>query len=279
MAADKTIQDESFNKEEWIERKRKDRENAFQMIDDAIAELSDPNLFMQYLDVQSHFDRYSVNNALLVAYQMPDATRLADYAYWQEQGVYVNSGERAITILEPGKEYKREDGSVGVNYNTKKVFDISQTNAQQKPRTFRTNDRVLVKALVKTSPVPVEITDKLPDDVSAVYDSEKKTVFIRQGMSGGDIFRTLSKEIAFARMDSGDFSRDKCELQAYGVSFIVCARFGVSPPSLDKDERPFDGKDAKAIRRELAEIRKDANSMALSIEKTIGTRNKNKDAR
>lgn len=43
-------------------------------------------------------------------------------------------GADAITILEPGKEYTREkDGSTGVFYDPKKVFDISQTNSRQRP--------------------------------------------------------------------------------------------------------------------------------------------------
>ena len=89
-------------------------------------------LLQAYLDVQSRFDLYSVSNAILIAAQCPEATRLADFDSWKARGMYVRRGADAITILEPGKEYQRDDGSVGVSYNVRKVFDISQTRAAQR---------------------------------------------------------------------------------------------------------------------------------------------------
>ena len=38
-----------------------------------------------------------------------------------------------IIILEPGKAYRREDGSVGQNFYAKEVYDISQTTRGMKP--------------------------------------------------------------------------------------------------------------------------------------------------
>ena len=35
--------------------------------------------------------------------------------------------QNPVLILEPGKTYKREDGTVGNYYNAKKLYDISQT--------------------------------------------------------------------------------------------------------------------------------------------------------
>lgn len=36
-------------------------------------------------------------------------------------------GQKAIPIIEPVKEYVRDDGSIGVLYDVRKVFDVSQT--------------------------------------------------------------------------------------------------------------------------------------------------------
>lgn len=278
---DKIFENEdSFNKEDWIKQKQENRAAAFKMLDEATAELSNPESFMQYLDVQSRFDRYSVSNALLVSYQMPEATRLGDSAFWQKNGVYIEKGERGITILEPGKEFARTDGSTGVNYNAKKVFDISQTNAERKqthPKKYLY--RIIVNALVKTSPVPIDIRRDFPEHMPAVYKNEQKKIFIRPGMTADNIFRALAKEIAFAKLDKGDFNREEFELKAYGISFIVCSRFGIAPPTLDKNENLFGDKDAKAVRQELSKIRDEANSIALSMEKTIEAKTKNKDAR
>ncbi len=270
----------SFNKAEWIKQQKETRTRAYEMLEDATQEIRNPDIFMSYLDVQSRFDRYSVSNALLVAYQMPEATRLCDSKTWKEHDVFIKKGESGIIILEPGKEYKREDGSIRTSYNAKKVFDVSQTTAKQYSKTQRSyNEKLLVKALVKTSPVPIEISSALPIEASAVYQSDRKRILVRQGMPGDEILRSLSREIAHARIDKGDYSRENCSLAAYGISFMVCRRIGVEPyPISDKDELFKDVK-PKDVRKQLGEMRTEANSMVSTIEKTLEAKNINKDAR
>lgn len=272
--------DKSFDKEAWAKRRQEIKNDVYAMLDKASSSLSEPLNYVRYLAVQSRFDRYTVSNSLLVSHQMPEALKLRDLEAWNKSGVYVKKNETGIYILEPGKEFKREDGSVGTYYEPKKVFDITQTTAVQKiPPKKRYNERVLIKALVNTSPVPVEIRNDLPENVSALYRSEDKVIHIRQGMTGDDIFRALSKEIAHARLDKGDYSRDKCEVAAYGIAFISCARAGIDPADIDRKKNPFEGKTLKDIRQELSAIRDEANSMSQSMSKILEVKNKNKDAR
>lgn len=264
----------AFNKEEWVKRQQENRTQAYEMLENATQEITNPDVFMSYLDAQSRFDRYSVSNALLVAYQMPEATRLCDAKSWKEYGVFIRKGESAIVILEPGKEFKRQDGSVGTNYNAKKVFDISQTTAKQYPKTQKTyNERTLVRTLLKQSPVPVEISDKVPEEAGAVYQPEGKKILIRKGMPGDEIFRCLSREVAHAKLDKGNYSREECNLAASAISFITCERFGIKP-YLIKDTDLFKGHDSKSIRKELSNIRSEANSITSSIQKTLEAKNK-----
>jgi hypothetical protein len=131
---------------------------------------NDGALFQSYLDVQAHFDRYSVGNALLITAQKPEATQLADFKSWKENGVYIKKGESGIVLLEPGEEYTKEDGSVGVSYNSKKVFDISQTNAKPKDRReCERDERLLLKALIHNAPCPIKISQQMPENINAVY--------------------------------------------------------------------------------------------------------------
>lgn len=60
----------------------------------------------------------------------PEAQKLGDYSYWRSQGTFVKRQERdkPVLILEPGKEYEREDGSIGTYYNAKKLYEPSQTS-------------------------------------------------------------------------------------------------------------------------------------------------------
>ena len=140
----------SFNKEEWAAQKKQERESAFAMIDEAAQRMAnDGGLFQSYLDVQARFDRYSVGNAVLITAQKADATQVSDFKGWKNNGVFIKKGESGIVLLEPGEEYTKEDGTVGVSYNSKKVFDISQTTAKAKDRpAMKRDERLLLKAII-----------------------------------------------------------------------------------------------------------------------------------
>ena len=120
----------SFDKDEWAAQKKQERENAFALIDETAQHMTnDGELFQSYLDVQAHFDRYSVGNAILITAQKPDATQLADFKGWKDNGVYIKKGESGIVLLEPGEEYTKDDGSIGVSYNS-----TDQCEAERKRR-------------------------------------------------------------------------------------------------------------------------------------------------
>ena len=140
----------SFDKDAWAAQKKQERESAFAMIDETAQRMAnDGSLFQSYLDVQARFDRYSVGNAVLITAQKADATQLSDFKGWKNNGVFIKKGESGIVLLEPGEEYTKEDGTVGVSYNSKKVFDISQTTAKVKDRpAMKRDERLLLKAII-----------------------------------------------------------------------------------------------------------------------------------
>ena len=80
-----------FDKEQWAAQKQAQRKEAYELIDNTCSEMMiSGDSFRQYLDVQGRFDRYSVNNAILVSAQMPEATQLKEKAAWKQSRVYVN---------------------------------------------------------------------------------------------------------------------------------------------------------------------------------------------
>ena len=122
-----------FDKAEWAAQKQAQRKEAYELIDNTCAEMMiSGDSFRQYLDVQGRFDRYSVANAILVSAQMPEATQLKDYNTWKQSRVYVNKDAQKVVILEPSKEYTRDDGTKGISYNAKGVYDISETSAKDR---------------------------------------------------------------------------------------------------------------------------------------------------
>ena len=176
-------EEKPFDKTVWAARKQAEREGVYAMIDSYVQDMGkEGGLFQAYLDVQARFDLYSVSNAILIAAQCPEATKLADFDSWKASGVYVRHGADAITILEPGKEYQRDDGSVGVSYNVRKVFDISQTRASQRPAPATVRDeRLLLKALMNNAPCRFAISNELPESVNVAYHPQEHTVYVLRG--------------------------------------------------------------------------------------------------
>ena len=55
--------------------------------------------------------------------------------------------------MEPGKEYEREDGSIGTYYNARELYDISQTTMKERPQPqTEMDERLLIRALINNPP-------------------------------------------------------------------------------------------------------------------------------
>ena len=95
------------------------RQSLFAMANEqTLKAVESPESYLQYLRLQSTLD-YTVTNTLLVMAQQPNATMLKDYTHWREMDKFVRKGEKGISILEPGNEYQRHDGTIGISYNPK----------------------------------------------------------------------------------------------------------------------------------------------------------------
>ena len=247
-----------FNKEEWAAQKQEQRKAAYELIDNTCSEMmADGDSFRQYLDVQGHFDRYSVNNAILVSAQMPEATQLKDYGSWKQSRAYVDKDAQKITILEPGKEYEREDGSKAVGYNAKVVYDISQTSAKdrQQPQEAKTM-RELVSAMIDASPVSFVPVDDL--ELPAFYDSAQQTIFIKTGLNEEQLFVSMAKEVSAAVFDfKHKESRDASDFKSFCVAYMVSSRYGVDTKGFRFDNLPkeFAGMETQEFKGQLGSMR------------------------
>ena len=248
----------AFNKEEWAAQKQEQRKEAYELIDNTCSEMmANGDSFRQYLDVQGHFDRYSVNNAILVSAQMPEATQLKDYGSWKQSRVYVDKDAQKVTILEPGKEYQRDDGSKAVGYNAKIVYDVSQTSAKdrQQPQEQKTM-RELVSAMIDASPVSFVPVDDL--ELPAFYDSSQQTIFIKTGLSEEQLFVSMAKEVSAAVFDcKHKESRDDSDFKSFCVAYMVSSRYGVDTKgfSFDKLPKEFEGMETQEFKGELGSMR------------------------
>ena len=234
-----------LSKEEYAEKKRAEKEKVYQMIDDASREIvSDPEKFKSFLDTQSRMDRYSAANALLIYSQYPQATQLKDFDDWGKDNVKITKGAKSISILEP-VEYTRADGSPGISYNVKKVFDVTQTNGRKAPAVSANRDP---KALITTML-----------DVS-----EKQTLYVKRNV--GDsvaVAQCVAQELGHAQLsiNSESYSRRDMGFQAVCIGYMLCKKYGVDTQNFAINRIPegLASKEPKEIRAELSKTR---NAMA-----------------
>ena len=210
-----------FDKAEWAAAKQAQRNEAYGLIDTTCEKMmTDGGTFRQYLDVQGRFDRYSVNNAILVSAQKPEATQLKEKAAWKQSRVYVNKDAQKVVILEPSKEYTRDDGTKGISYNAKVVYDISETSSKERMQAQEPKSmRELVSALLDASPVPCVPVDDL--ELPAYYDGSQQTIFVKKGLSEEALFISMAKEVSAAVYDfKYNESRDASDFKSFCVAYI-----------------------------------------------------------
>ena len=220
-------------KQWWQLREEKQRKEAYATLDKKFGEFSEGRGDMKaYLDVQSRFPFHSARNAILIGEQCPDAQRVGGYKEWASQGIEILEEEKRlpIIILEPGKAYRREDGSVGQNFFAKEVFDVSQTTARDEAQPqVNYDERLLLKGLIASSPAPIHATEELPQGQGALYAPEQNAILVKKGMDAPDIFRCVSLEVANVQLAQSmdGYSRETDGYKAYAVSYMLCKRYGV----------------------------------------------------
>lgn len=265
--------DQPFDKDAWGEKKQAERQAVYDLADATAIEVAgDGGKFQAFLDVQARFDRYSVTNALLILTQMPGATKVKDFDGWKENGATIKRHQKGISILEPGGEYTREDGTTGTYYNVKKVFDISQTTARAKPP-VNADDRLLLKALIHRPPVPIQMADELPGSAGAIYDHDQQAIFVRRGMEAPDLFRCVSLALARAEIAAirQEYDPDQAAFPAYCASYMLCKKNGVDVSGYDFSTLPEGLRDADAqgIRAVLNEIRDTAHDISARMYRVL----------
>ena len=275
----RTEKSQENRKAAFIAESRNNRNRCYELAEQITAEVAtDGRRFQEYLDIQAKFDRYTPNNALLILAQRPDASRLGDYGYWRDQDVYVKRAERQnpVLILEKGKEYEREDGSIGNFYNAKKMYDISQTTMSERPQPQEAMDeRLLIRALINNPPASIVTAeaDQMPEDKGALFEPEENCIYVRKGMSAQEIFRCLTPELALAGFADGnpDYDRNEDAFHAYCASYMLCRKYGIDTQGYDFRSAPafFEGMEPQEVRAELSKVRDAAGTISSHMSKVF----------
>jgi antirestriction protein ArdC len=117
--ADKKGADRSAKGEERRERDRR-------LAAEAVEQLRSSDGWQRWLRTRRHFHSYSFRNQVLIAFQMPEATRVAGFKAWLRLGYAVRRGEHGILIWAPCTPSKRKI----------REWKAAGADPEDRPRTF-----------------------------------------------------------------------------------------------------------------------------------------------
>ena len=266
----------NLSKEDFAEKKRAEKERVYNLIDDtALDVMSSPEKFKAYLDTQSRMDRYSAVNALLIYSQFPKATQLKDFDDWSKDNVKIVKGAKSISILEP-VEYAKRDGTTGISYNVKRMFDVSQTNGRKTPAPSVNRDpKEFITTMFDASPVEVQSVDELPyPNTGAFYNNEKQTLFVKKAVGDSVVVaQCVAQELAHAQLsiNSDTYSRRDMGFQAVCIGYMICKKHGIDTQNFAIERIPDEYKNmnAKEIRAFLSKTRNAMSDIQSSISEQL----------
>lgn len=232
-------ENKAFDRNEVWNKMQEERKEIFNLIDKTADEVrNDIGKYKSYLTMQGKLDKYSVANTLAILAQKPNARKLKSFKYWNENGALIKESEKAIKILEVNSTYTSADGSVKPSWKVKKLFDISQTNSTEEIKDNNIEEKRILTALLKDSPVDIKVVDYTLDlDKSALWKKEDNTLYIKSGIETPIAFREISRELAKAALDdSGD--KQLIDFKSNSVSYMLCVKYGIDVSNINLNSIP-----------------------------------------
>lgn len=190
------------------------------------------------------FHHYSFYNLLLIWCQKPKATLCAGFKQWiKKHKRFVRKGEKALWILAPifkkekkVEEIKDADGNVVetkekeidklVGFTSVPVFDVSQTEGEALDiggNNVKANGELPnVEEIGKKFGFPVRISQGVADG----WTNGKEIVLCERKNKAQMVacfFHELGHNLCGHLKDRKDVSRERAELEAEAVSFLVCS--------------------------------------------------------
>ena len=270
---------------------KKNIEDITKKLEEGVAGVFQGEGYKTFLNVMAKFHSYSFNNCVLIAMQMPEATRVAGFRSWQTNfNRKVKKGEKAIKILAPiprkyTKEVENEDGEMELReirytaFRAVPVFDVSQTEGEELPSICKKLEGTvegfsdLIAKLEELSPVQVEYKE-IQGSANGYYSHTENIIVVDAGMSEQQTVKTLIHEIAHAILHNKDNGIEKeadsrtKEVQAESIAYTVCNWLG-----MDTSEYSFgyvagwsEGKELKELTASMEVIRMTAGEIIDSLE-------------
>jgi hypothetical protein len=226
---------------------------AHQQLVEAVETLTSSDDWRRYLGVMSRFHSYSATNCLMIAFQRPDATRVAGYRTWTTFGRQVQKGAKGIAIWAPvtRKVETAEDEADSdavrrcVGFRLAYVFDVADTEGDPLPES-PAPARLLageapagmwdaLAAQVLAAGYRIELVEALAHSPGANGTTNPNDMLVQiatSGRSAAAMCKTLTHELAHvllhaATVQTGTLERSRAEVEAESVAYLVCAEYGL----------------------------------------------------
>jgi len=241
-----------------------------QRLADGVAQLTNSDEWLRYLDVQRRFHHYSFGNCLLILWQRPDATRVAGFHRWIELGRRVRRGEKGIAILAPivsRVKVEDEDGeqrtivSAPRGFRVVYVFDVVQTDGDELPKApvhkLEGDDpnHVYTSLHAVAASIGFTVEEGALAGPNGDCNHELRRIRVEVSNEPSQQVKTLAHELAHAILHGHreGLSREQAELEAESVAYIVCADLGIDSSSYSFGYLASWTQGGKDVRRAISE--------------------------
>ena len=147
---------------------------------------------------------------------------------------HIRTGEEGYTAI-VGQVYEN-NGRKASGYNIGKVFDITQTRGRPVPPPANYQVDELIAAAIESSPVPIQISDSLPDGIQAQYVPKNRTIYVRNGMDAGTTLCAIVRECAQADFHKDyTYNRQAYAAPSYCAAYMVAHRYGLDTTAFNFD--------------------------------------------
>lgn len=223
-----------YSKEEYAAMKKAEREAVWMQVDARMGEvLADAPALQEFLNFMSQ-SRNSLPNQLLLSGQNADITDARTFQQWKDAGRHIRTGEEGYTAI-VGQVYEN-NGRKASGYNIGKVFDITQTRGRPVPPPAEYQVDELIAGSIESSPVPIQISDSLPDGIQAQYVPKNRTIYVRNGMDAGTTLCAIVRECAQADFHKDyTYNRQAYAAPSYCAAYMVAHRYGLDTAAFNFD--------------------------------------------
>ena len=218
--------------------KQAEREEVWARVDaQAESVFKDDESMKGFLNFMANCTPQSTRNLLILYEQNTEITHPRTFDKWKEAGRSIRSGEKGYTFF-ADQEYTKEDGTIANGYTITKAYDISQTRGPQPLPPQQHLPEEIIATMVENSPVPLAISDQLPQGVQAQYVPKQRTIFVRNGMDETATICAIAREQAHASFDmvGSGYYRQAYAPQAYCAAYVVAQKLGLDTSAFHFDK-------------------------------------------